>query len=106
MYTHERSLVKKLEEKPFALIGVNVNNTDPKKLKAVMEKENLNWRSFVSQQAINDKWNNPGTPTYYVLDHKGVIRHKWVGYPGEKALDTALEKLLKEVEEAAKKPQK
>jgi len=27
-----------------------------------------------------------------------VIRYKWVGGPGEKAIDSALEKLMKEVE--------
>jgi hypothetical protein len=32
-----------------------------------------------------------------------VIRHKWVGSPGEKTLDEAIEKLVKEAEEDAKK---
>jgi hypothetical protein len=63
-----------------------------------MEKHHLNWRSFADQGAITARWNNPGTPTYYVIDHKGVIRYKWFGNPGEKALDAALEKLIKEAE--------
>lgn len=88
--------MKQLEEKPFALIGVNSNNREPKKLKEVMEKEKMNWRSFAAPLALAEKWNEPGTPTYYVLDHKGVIRHKWVGYPGAKALDAALESLIRE----------
>jgi hypothetical protein len=53
----------------------------------------MNWRSFAHQEAINAKW-SPSTPSYYVLDPKGVIRYKWVGAPGEKAIDTALEKLI------------
>ena len=57
----------------------------------------MNWRSFTIQPEITDEWNEPATPSYYALDRKGVIRHKWIGYPGEKALDTALEKLLKDV---------
>jgi len=80
------------------MIGVNVNNSDAKKLKEAMAKEKLNWRSFVAREATNTQWNDPGTPTYYVLDHKGVIRYKWVGNPGDNALDTALEKLIKEAE--------
>lgn len=32
-----------------------------------------------------------------------VIRHKWVGAPGEKAIDTALEKLINEAETNGKK---
>ncbi len=43
-------------------------------------------------------WNSPGTPVYYVIDPKGVIRYKWVGSPGEKAIDTALDRLIKETE--------
>ena len=61
-----------------------------------MDKEKLNWRSFVIQDAINDKWSEPATPTYYIIDHKGVIRNKWFGNPGEKAIDGALEKLIRE----------
>ncbi len=70
-----------------------------------MDKEKLNWRSFGDQGAINTKW-NAGTPTYYVLDPKGVIRYKWDGYPGAKAIDTALEKLMPEAERGAKKEPK
>jgi peroxiredoxin len=62
-----------------------------------MDKENLNWRSFAYQEAINAQW-NPSTPAYYVIDHNGVIRFKWVGYPGEHAIDAALEKLIAEAE--------
>jgi hypothetical protein len=46
------------------------------------------------------------TPTFYILDHKGVIRQKWVGAPGEKAIDAALERLIPEAEEDAKKAAK
>jgi hypothetical protein len=80
------------------MIGVNTNSADPKKLKAIMEKEKLNWRSFASPD-VAVKW-NASTPGYYVIDHNGVIRHKWVGNtgPGEKAIDMALEKLIREAE--------
>src|SRR5262249_17760307 len=91
------SLVTKLQGQPFALIGVNVSEFETKNLKERMDKEKMNWRSFVHQAAINAKW-NPSTPGYYVLDPQGVIRHKRVGAPGEKAIDTALEKLSREAE--------
>ena len=75
------------------MIGVNVNESESKNLKERMDKEKMNWRSFAPQDAINAKW-NPSTPGYYVLDPKGVIRYKWVGAPGETAIDRALEKLI------------
>ena len=90
--------MKQLAAKPFALVGVNVNAYNPQQLKAVMVKEELNWRSTADQGAIAEKWNSPGTPVYYIIDPKGVIRSKWVGNPGEKALDAALDKLIQEAE--------
>jgi hypothetical protein len=35
-----------------------------------------------------------GWPTLYVVDHRGVIRHKWVGFPGEETFDSAINKLV------------
>ena len=84
------------------MIGVNVNESESKNLKERMDKEKMNWRSFAHQDAIDAKW-NPSTPGYYVLDPKGVIRYKWIGAPGEKAIDTALEKLISEAEANRKK---
>ena len=80
------------------MLGVNTNSSDSKKLKAIMDKEKLNWRSMGSRD-IAVKW-NASTPGYYILDHNGVIRYKWMGNagPGAKAIDTALEKLIHEVE--------
>jgi peroxiredoxin len=72
--------------------------TEPQKLKAVMDKDELNWRSFTAQDKVKAEWGDPGTPAYFVIDAKGIIRHKWVGAPGEKTLDSALDKLLQEIE--------
>jgi peroxiredoxin len=72
----------------------------PGELKDVMTKEKINWRSFDDQGAINRQWNLPATPAFYVIDHKGAIRRKWVGKPGEKSIDAALEKLIQEAEES------
>jgi len=88
--------VKQLAGKPFALLGVHGLDYTPAKLKAVMLKEKLNWRSFADHRVINARWASRGTPTYYIIDHKGVIRYKWLGYPGAKAIDDALDKLIKD----------
>jgi len=71
-----------------------------------MDKEKLNWRSFVDRGAIAGKWKPAGTPTFYILDPKGVIRYKWAGAPGEKAIAAALEKLIQEAERDAQKSPK
>jgi len=73
-----------------------------------VEKENLPWRSFsdpptsAGSGRIAKQWNLAGTPTIYLLDHKGVIRHKWLGGAREKVIDNAVEKLIQEVEGGAK----
>ena len=98
-----------LKDKPFALIGVHVGGSTVKQLKEIMDKEKLPWRSFADlgnagAGAIATKWNHAATPTFYVLDHKGVIRHKWAAPPGPKVMDAALEKLIGEAEKDAQKP--
>jgi hypothetical protein len=106
MYPHERSLVKKLADKPFALIGVN-SDKDLKALKETLEKEEITWRSFWNGEKgtggpISETWNVHSWPTIYVIDHKGVIRFK--NLRGEK-LETAIEKLVEEAEKDAKSGQ-
>ena len=97
MYPHERSLVERLKDEPFALIGVN-SDQDPKALKPVLEKERITWRSFwdgpTQQGPIASKWNVRGWPTIYVLDGEGRIRFKNVR---GKAMDKAVDELLAEM---------
>lgn len=96
MYPHERSLVKRLEGKPFALLGVN---SDPKdRLRQAMKKESITWRSWWDRDTsgpIATKWNVRGWPTTYVLDEKGVIRYKNVR---EHEMDKAVDALIREIE--------
>jgi hypothetical protein len=98
MFEHERSLVKRLEGKPFALIGVN-SDRDREKLKEQNEKENITWRSFwnggSTSGPISTKWNVSGWPTLYIIDAKGIIRHKHLGSPGGPALDKEIDEILK-----------
>jgi peroxiredoxin len=112
MWPHERSLVKHLAGKPFAVLGVNISEARAADLKKVMDKENLVWRSFTDPPtsagwgAISRKWNLAGTPTIYLIDHKGVIRHKWLGGPGDKVIDRAVDELVREAGEREKKAER
>jgi len=93
-----------LKDKPFVLIGVHLNyeDDDAKTVRAVMAKENLNWRTFVDRGDIAAKWKPAGTPTFYILDHRGVIRYQWAGAPGQKVMDAALEKVIHAAESESK----
>ena len=48
------------------------------------------------QEAIQTQW-NPSTPSYYVLDPQGVIRHKWQGKPDNEEVEAAIDGLLRQV---------
>jgi hypothetical protein len=100
--------VQNLAGKPFALLGVHIpiDGEEAGKVKEVMAREKLNWRSFVDRGAIAGKWKPAGTPSFYILDARGVIRYKWAGAPGGKAIDAALEKMIQEAERDAKQPSK
>ena len=109
MVPHERSLVKRLAGQPFVLLGVNTDKTKEQQKKGE-DKHQMTWRSWFdggsTDGPIATKWNVQGWPTLYVLDHKGVIRHKWLGSPGNKVMDEAIEKLVKEAEGGDKKEPK
>jgi hypothetical protein len=97
MYGHERSLVQRLEGKPFALIGVN-SDDDREELKRVLVEERLTWRSFWNGGSTNGPisraWRVTGWPSIWVIDAKGVIRYR--GVRGE-AMDRAVDTLLAEM---------
>jgi hypothetical protein len=100
MFPHERSLVKRMEGRPFALIGVN-SDTDKKYLKEQNEKQKITWRSFWcgkdgTSGEIPTQWNVSGWPTLYYIDHKGVIRYK--NLRQEEKIDEAIDKLVEEAE--------
>lgn len=104
MFPHERSLVKRMEGKPFALIGVN-SDRDRNEVKQKNQQEEITWRSFWCGEAgtsgvIPTTWNVRGWPTLYYIDHKGVIRAKNVRV--EKDIDDLIDKLVEEAEKEAK----
>jgi hypothetical protein len=118
MYPHERSLVKRLKNKPFALLGINsdgdVSNSDSdrEKLKEILVKKlQITWRFWCDGNGydgpIARKWNIDGWPTVFVLDAKGVIRYRLGVNLGGRTyrqigenLDKAVDKLLQEMEDA------
>jgi hypothetical protein len=96
MYPHERSLVKRLEGKPFALVGVN-SDRDRDQLKETLVAEQITWRSWWDGGSVNGpiqtQWQVSIRPTVYVLDASGIIRFRDLK---DEALDKAVDRLLAE----------
>ena len=97
MYPHERSLVKQLAGKPFALIGVN-SDSDIEELKEIIKKKNLTWRSFQNEAGvdgtISEMWGIAGWPTIFLIDAEGVIR--WTDHSSN-GMDEMITELLGEI---------
>lgn len=78
MYPYERSLVDRLRNENFAMIGVN---SDPSQeaLEQTVGNERLNWRNFFDGgpvKPIATAWNVSAWPTMYILDEDGVFRYR------------------------------
>lgn len=97
MYPQERTLVARMKDRPFALLGINCDD-DLAQAKRAVQKDKLDWRSWQDRgrggERITTQWQVSAFPTIYVLDAKGVIRYKDVR---GKALDKAVAELLQEM---------
>jgi thiol-disulfide isomerase/thioredoxin len=98
MWPHERALVKRLQGKPFVLLGVN---SDPERarLKELMRVHDITWRSWwdggTGSGPIARKWGVEYWPAVYVFDHKGFIRGKGLR---DHDLDVVVNTLVAELE--------
>jgi hypothetical protein len=96
MLPHEKTLVKRLEKEPFALLGIN-SDGPAEKVRELLAKEQITWRQAIdgtTSGPLATRWNVHGWPTIYVVDAKGVIRYK--GVRGEQ-MDEAVDTLLAEI---------
>ena len=96
MIPHEREMVAKLKDKPFVLVSVSA---DDKKetLTQFLEKEAMPWVHWWDNgpnSAVLKKYRVKAFPTMYLIDHSGVIKHKWVGSPGNEKLDKAVDEAV------------
>lgn len=96
MLPHERSLVKRLQSQPFALIGIN-SDGDADKVKQILKDQEITWRQAIDGSTsgpLAKRWNIHSWPSIFVVDAKGIIRYKSVR---EKAMDDAVDTLLAEI---------
>ncbi len=97
-----------MEGKPFVLLGVN-SDGDRAKLRERLKEERISWRSWWDGGdtfgPIASRFNIQTWPSYDVLDHRGIIRHKWADFPGDETFDSAIDALVAAAEgDASKAP--
>jgi len=97
MLPHERSLVKKYEGRPFALLGVDTNDSLDD-VQDLAEQGKITWRNWYDKDGKTARqWGVQMFPTIYLIDHKGVIQQKHIG-PPDADFEALLEKLLREAQ--------
>src|SRR5262245_50049232 len=95
MLPHEKELVKLLDGKPFALLGIN-SDGPADKVKDILAENAITWRQACDGDTggpLATRWNVHGWPTIFVLDAKGVIRYRDVR---DEEMSEAVKKLLAE----------
>ncbi len=92
MIPHEREMVERLKDKPFALVSISCD-VEKSALVEFLAKESMPWTQCWNGEigGIASDWRVTYYPTVYVIDANGVIRHK--DLRGEK-LEKAIKELL------------
>lgn len=101
MLSHEKALVERLADKPFALLGIN-SDGDADKVRKILNEQGIRWRQAIEGSTsgpLATRWNVRGWPTIYVIDAQGVIRYRDLR---DEELEAAVVKLLAEVPAPAK----
>jgi hypothetical protein len=97
MLPHEKALVKRMQDKPFALLGIN-NDGAAAEVLPRFQKEGITWRNAIEPEkdSLASRWNVTGYPSLYLIDARGIIRHRWLGSPGDEVLDETIDALVAE----------
>lgn len=98
MIPHEKAMVKRLEGKPFVLLGVSADSSRTT-LKEFLDTHEMTWPNIFDGRPgpLSEAWQIEYFPSIFVLDRKGVIRYKDVR---DRDLERAVEKLLAEADKS------
>lgn len=94
MFTHEKKLVQKYQDRPFVLLGVN-SDPSPYVLKKTQTDAGLTWTSFWDEGGrIAAAWGVEMFPAFFLIDQQGIVRWRHVGVPSEGEIEKKIDELL------------
>lgn len=97
MIPHERELVERYRDKPFAMLGV-YGDVDYEDARKIIAQQHMSWpivKSESGKPAITQLYGVTCFPTFVVIDAAGVVRFARVGGAG---LDDAVADALAQME--------
>jgi len=105
MIPHERELVERLKDEPFALLGINTDR-DKEEYFRKAEEMGVTWRSSwqgSTSGPIPTQWGITGYPTLFLIDHEGVIvENRGAFLRNEEWLDAKIDELVAEAKRDAR----
>lgn len=95
MIPHQLKMVERLKNKPFQLISISLDEkvATINKFQQKTKMPWVNWHNGKTGGVIDD-WSITQYPTIFILDNKGIIRHRSNGPMSDLELDTFVDKLL------------
>ena len=94
-----RALVERMKGRPFALLGVNVDQ-DKEALQSSIKDGEVTWRCWWEGREDGpnrQRWKVNEIPSVFVIDAKGIIRAKEIE---GKAMGAVVDQLVKECEDS------
>jgi peroxiredoxin len=98
-YTYQNHLIDRMKGEPFALLGVNSDDTQAQ-AQLVVKNQKIRWRSWydgggpVMRGPIFNNYGIAAIPTTFVIDKEGIIRKRFDIPPGEQAIDNAVDEVM------------
>ncbi len=95
MYPHNRKLLEKYGDQPFALLGINADEAG--RGRQVTDAGQVTWPSWDDGPThdICTNWAVDGYPTIFLIDRRGIIRFK-LSTTDFETLDTLVDNLLRD----------
>ncbi len=96
MFPHERSLVQRYAGRPFALLGVNVDE-DVAQLRQVQHRAGLTWPCWHDGAGgkISEAWQVDRLPAFFLIDRQGIVRWRHFGEVGPRQLEARIDEALR-----------
>lgn len=92
---HFISLYSRYKEQGLEIVGVALDEGGDKTVKSFAEDFGINYPILIGNSEVADAYGGiRGIPTTFIIDRKGRIIEKFVGYRDKEVFESAIQKLL------------